>query len=99
MPLFILRAVYSSLFFLISIVGFSQDYYVVIGSFTDELATSRFTGYARSLRYDASYIRNESNKLFYVYVLKTQDKKIASALTLRLQKETEFEDAWMYYGT
>ncbi len=99
MTLSLLRVTFFSLFFLLVSIGFSQDYYVVIGSFADEQATKRFTGYARSLHYDAQYIRNESSKLFHVYVLKTQDRKTASALTVRLQGETEFADAWMYYGT
>ncbi len=77
----------------------AQDYYVVIGSFADESAATKFTGYARSMHYDATYIRNEANKLYYVYVLKTQDRKLASELTIRLQRETEFNDAWMYSGT
>jgi hypothetical protein len=87
------------LFLLTSTLAGAQDYYVVIGSFADETAASKFTGYARSMHYDASYIQNEANKLFYVYVLKTQDRKSASELTIRLQRETEFNDAWMYSGT
>lgn len=85
--------------FLGSTLAQGQDYYVVIGSFADQQAAYRFAGYARNLRYDAEYIRNEVNKLYYVYVLKTQDRKLASEMTFRLQKETEFYDAWMYSGT
>jgi outer membrane protein OmpA-like peptidoglycan-associated protein len=84
--------------FLCSMAAQAQDYFVVIGAFAEETTASKFTGYARSMRYDARYIRNESNKLFYVYVLKTTDRRAASELTVRLQRETEFTDAWMYTG-
>jgi outer membrane protein OmpA-like peptidoglycan-associated protein len=84
--------------FLGSTAAQAQDYFVVIGSFADETTASKFAGYARSIRYDARYVRSESNKLFYVYVLKTTDRRAASELTVRLQRETEFTDAWMYTG-
>lgn len=82
-----------------STVAFGQDYYVVIGSFATETAAIKYAGYARSIHYDASHIMNETNKLYYVYVLKTPDRKLASEQTFRLQKETEFTDAWMYSKT
>lgn len=79
-------------------LAYSQEYYVVIGSFGTEEAAKKFMGYARSLHYDANYILNQNNSLFYVYVLKSDDRKIASEQTFRLQRETEFTDAWMYSG-
>lgn len=81
-----------------SAVAPAQDYHVVIGSFSTENSAIKFAGYASSLRYDARYLQNSVNGLYYVYVLKTKDRNSASELTIRLQNETEFEDAWMYYG-
>lgn len=98
MTLHINRSLFFSFLLLCSVQSLAQDYYVVIGSFAIENAAVKFTGYARNLHYDASYILNESNNLYYVYILKTQDRKLASELTIRLQKETEFQDAWMYFG-
>ncbi|MCK6618027.1 MAG: OmpA family protein [Cyclobacteriaceae bacterium] len=77
----------------------AQQYYVVIGAFAIESNAKKFTGYARNQRYDAEYRLRTDRNLFYVYVLKTTSRKEAYAQTIRLQKETEFKDAWAFYGT
>ncbi|MBX2957986.1 MAG: OmpA family protein [Cyclobacteriaceae bacterium] len=77
---------------------FAQDYYVVIGAYRVQKYADAFTGYARNAKYDAQQGVHEQRKLTYIYVLKTSDKKEASAMTRRLQKETEFEDTWLYEG-
>jgi len=99
MPFNLLRKLLFAVLFLISIVGSGQHYYVIIGSFSTELAATQFKGYARNLHFDANTLKNESSNLTYVYVLKTPDKKAASELALRLQRESEFRDAWMYHDT
>jgi outer membrane protein OmpA-like peptidoglycan-associated protein len=76
----------------------AQQYYVVIGAFAIESNAQKFTGYARNQRYDAEYRLNANRNLFYVYVLKTASRKEAYAQTIRLQKETEYKDAWAFYG-
>lgn len=98
MPSFIRRLLIATIVFGSS-AALAQDYYVVIGSFSTQNAAVKFAGYARSLHYDADYIQNATNSLFYVYVLKTSDRKQASDQTIRLQRETEFEDAWLYHGS
>jgi len=77
----------------------AQQYYVVIGAFAVEANAKKFTGYARNQRYDAQYELNPVRNLFYVYVLKTNSHKEAYTQTLRLQKETEYRDAWAFYGS
>lgn len=71
---------------------------MVIGSFTTESSATKFAGYARSLRYITDYLLNERKSLYYVYVLKTQDRQVAADLVFKLRNETEFDDAWMYSG-
>jgi outer membrane protein OmpA-like peptidoglycan-associated protein len=76
----------------------AQQYYVVIGAFAVEANAKKFTGYARNQRYDAEYELNPVRNLFYVYVLKTKSRKEAYTQTLRLQQETEYRDAWAFFG-
>jgi outer membrane protein OmpA-like peptidoglycan-associated protein len=83
---------------LISTQASAQHYYVVIGAFAIESNAKKFTGYARNQRYDAEYRIRPDRNLFYVYILKTSSRKDAYAQTIRLQQETEFTDAWTYYG-
>jgi outer membrane protein OmpA-like peptidoglycan-associated protein len=74
----------------------AQDFYVVIGTFDGERNARVFTGFARSSHYDADYFFHPTTKRYYVFVLKTEDRKEASELTLQLQKESEFSDAWLF---
>lgn len=76
----------------------AQQYYVVIGGFAVQNNAKKFTGYARSLRYDAHYDRNTKNNLFYVYVLKTTDRTAAFAQAKQFQRETKFTDTWVFEG-
>ena len=61
-----------------AVEGAAQSFYVVVGAFEGESNAQKFMGYVRSLRYSASYELNESNKLYYVYVLKTQSHAAAA---------------------
>lgn len=82
----------------ISTQALAQQYYVVIGAFAIESNAKKFTGYARNQRYDAEYRLRPNRNLFYVYVLKTTSRKEAYAQTVSLQTNTEYKDAWTYYG-
>lgn len=82
----------------ISTQALAQQYYVVIGAFAIESNAKKFTGYARNQRYDAEYSLRPNRNLFYVYVLKTTSRKEAYAQTVNLQTNTEYKDAWTYYG-
>src|SRR5688572_16739551 len=74
-------------------------YYVVIGGFAVESNAQKFAGYVRANRYNAAYDLNSERKLSYVYVLKTLQKDEAYAQTRQLQAESEFKDAWVFFGT
>ena len=92
-----IRSILFSILLALSLPMYGQHYHVVIGSFATENAAIKFSGYARSLHYDAAYLLNESKSLYYVYVIKTPDRSTASEQTFRLRRETEFTDTWMYY--
>ncbi len=76
----------------------AQDYYVVIGAYRVQKYADIFTGYARNAKYDARQGKQEQRQLTYIYVLKTSDRQQATQLTVHLQKNSEFKDAWLYKG-
>jgi len=76
----------------------AQDYYVVIGAYRVQKYADAFTGYARNAKYDARQGVHENSKLTYIYVLKTANREDARRLTVHLQKNSEFADAWLYKG-
>lgn len=76
----------------------AQDYYVVIGAYRVQKYADIFTGYARNAKYDARQGKQEQRQLTYIYVLKTNDRQQATQLTVHLQKNSEFKDAWLYKG-
>jgi outer membrane protein OmpA-like peptidoglycan-associated protein len=76
----------------------AQDYYVVIGAYRVKKYADIFTGYARNAKYDARQGKQEQRQLTYIYVLKTNDRQQATQLTVHLQKNSEFKDAWLYKG-
>jgi len=76
----------------------AQDYYVVIGAYRVQKYADAFTGYARNAKYDARQGRHEQRRLTYIYVLKTSNRQEAVQLTVHLQKNSEFTDAWLYKG-
>jgi outer membrane protein OmpA-like peptidoglycan-associated protein len=85
-------------FTLISFTALSQEYYVVIGAFAKESNAEKFTGYANSKFLDAIYRKKTGSDLHYVVVLKTTSKEEAVARVRLLREETEFKDAWFYFG-
>src|SRR5690606_253729 len=72
--------------------------YVVIGAFAVHDNALRFAEYARRNQYEANYELNTSRNLYYVYVMITDDHQAALDEAMRLRRETEFKDAWVYGG-
>jgi|APTNR8051073442_1049403.scaffolds.fasta_scaffold00032_56 outer membrane protein OmpA-like peptidoglycan-associated protein len=76
----------------------TQQYYVVVGAFAKESNAKKFSGFVRSRFFQATYELNENRNLFYVYVIKTANKKEAFDQVRILQKEEAFKDAWVFRG-
>jgi outer membrane protein OmpA-like peptidoglycan-associated protein len=77
--------------------------YVVIGAFSVRRNavkfTSRANGYADQLKHNAMFGLNANRKLYYVYVLVTEDHEEAIREATRIRTETKFADAWVYNGS
>lgn len=72
--------------------------YVVIGAFGVPRNAIEFTENAKKQGYAAQFELNPKRKLFYVYVLHTEDRKAAITETVRFQKQSPYTDTWMYAG-
>lgn len=73
--------------------------YVVIGAFSVHRNALRFTARAHSeLKVNARFEMNANRRLYYVYVLSTDDHSLAIREALRLRQESEFTDTWVYHG-
>ena len=96
-----LRSVLMLAAFLCSSIVYAQtqQYYVVIGAFAKESNAKKFSGFARSRFFQATYELNPVKNLFYVYVIKSSVKKEAIDQVLILQKEDAFKDSWVFTGT
>jgi outer membrane protein OmpA-like peptidoglycan-associated protein len=68
--------------------------YVVIGAFSIRNNAVRLAEKA-----NAELDINPARQLFYVFILKTDDRAKAFAEVTRLQTETAYTDAWVYSGT
>ena len=74
--------------------------YVVIGAFRVYKNAIRFTAHAhKDLKMNAKFELNPYRKLYYVYVLSTDDQSLAINEARRLREESEFTDTWVYFGT
>lgn len=74
--------------------------YVVIGAFRVHKNAIRFTARAhRDLKMNAKFELNPYRKLYYVYVLSTDDQTLAINEAKRLRVESEFTDTWVYFGS
>ena len=74
--------------------------YVVIGAFRVYKNAIRFTAHAhKDLKMNAKFELNPYRKLYYVYVLSTDDQALAINEAKRLREESEFRDTWVYFGT
>jgi len=75
-----------------------QSLYVVIGAFAIPRNAIEFTENAKKQNYQAVYELNPKRKLFYVYVLHTEDRRAAINESIRLQKQSPYTDTWVYSG-
>lgn len=75
-----------------------QSLYVVIGAFGVPRNAIEFTENANKQGYAAQFEMNPKRKLFYVYVLRTEDRKAAISECIRLQKQSPYSDTWLYSG-
>jgi len=75
-----------------------QSLYVVIGAFAIPRNAIEFTENAIKKNYPAVYELNPKRKLFYVYVLHTEDRRAAINESIRLQKQSPYTDTWVYSG-
>lgn len=74
--------------------------YVVIGAFSVHRNALKFTAHAHSeLKVNAKFEMNPNRKLYYVYVLSTDDHALAIREALRLRQESEYTDTWVYHGS
>lgn len=100
-----MKSTLRKVFFLIAFLGSTalyaqtSQYYVVIGAFAKESNAKKFTGFARSRFFGATYEKKPKSRLFFVYVIKTDNKNDAFTEVRVLQKEATFSDAWVYKGS
>jgi outer membrane protein OmpA-like peptidoglycan-associated protein len=73
--------------------------YVIIGVFRVLDNAVRFTDKANKQSFQAGYIQNPRNKLYYVYIFQTLESKKAFAFMMQIRLETEFKEAWVYKGS
>ncbi len=72
--------------------------FVVIGAFAIPNNAKRFTEQANKKNLHAQFMINPNRNLYYVYVLSTADRAEAIDEALRLRKQPEFSDTWVYNG-
>jgi outer membrane protein OmpA-like peptidoglycan-associated protein len=85
-----------------AIASYGQDstrYYVTVGAFSRIENATRFVETVSKQGLDAKYAFHPKNKLYYVYVLNTTNKRQAFALAIKLRVETEHKEAWVYIGS
>ena len=78
----------------------SNEYYVTIGVYghgKQDYAV-RYTDRANKAGFNAQYAINPKRKLYYVYLLQSDNKKKALAFMIRLRAETEYKDSWVFVG-
>lgn len=75
-----------------------ESSYVVIGAFAIRGNAVRCTEKAQAKQYKAEFDINPTKKLFYVFIMKTEDLASALAEATRLRKETPYTDAWVFLG-
>jgi outer membrane protein OmpA-like peptidoglycan-associated protein len=75
-----------------------ESIYVVIGAFGIPRNAIEFTENAKKNGYPAQFELNPKRKLFYVYVLHTDDRTAAITEAVRLQKNSPYTDTWVYKG-
>lgn len=76
----------------------AQQYYAVVGAFRKESNAIKFTGFVKSRFFQAKYELNPERKLYYVYALKSTNKKEVIQQVKNLQQDKLFSDAWFFKG-
>ncbi len=76
----------------------SEEYYVTIGAFGVQENAIRYTNKANKMGFSSHYAINSSRKLYYVYLLQTEEKRKALAFLFKLRAESEFKEAWIFTG-
>ncbi|MBS1951683.1 MAG: OmpA family protein [Bacteroidetes bacterium] len=76
----------------------STSNYVVIGAFSISKNAIEFTETAKKNKIEAQYSINPLRKLFYVYVMQTNDLASAFDEANKLRKETTYSDTWVFTG-
>ena len=74
------------------------EHYVVIGAFANHDNAIRWTDQANKSNFTAEYALNEARGLYYVFILRTTDKRAAFRLMLKIRVETIYKDAWVFSG-
>ena len=74
------------------------NHYVTVGVFAKMDNATRLVDKVIQQGYPAKYALNSSDKLNYVYILITTNKRAAFAQAIKLRAETEYKDAWVYIG-
>ena len=105
MRLFLILGIISLHILFQSQVAFCQEHqpanvvshYTVIGAFAVHSNATEYTEHARQMNLHAQYIINPNKNLYYVYVLQTDDLSKAVNEALRLRKQNEFANAWVYH--
>jgi hypothetical protein len=73
-------------------------YYVTVGVFSVLENAISYTSKANKANFHAQYAINPARKLYYVYLLDTDDKRKAFAFAIKMKVETEYKDAWVFIG-
>jgi outer membrane protein OmpA-like peptidoglycan-associated protein len=76
----------------------NNQYYVVIGAFAVHDNATNFVKHASSLQLPASYALNTDKNLYYVYVLRTDDRTKAVEEAQHIRSAENFTDTWVYHG-
>ncbi|MGE0587378.1 MAG: OmpA family protein [Cyclobacteriaceae bacterium] len=74
------------------------QHYVVIGAFSKIDNAIRWTDQANNANFSAQYAINEGRGLYYVYILRTDDKRAAFKFMMKIRVETKYKDAWVFSG-
>ncbi len=72
--------------------------YVVIGAFAQHENAVKYTDAANLDNFQAQYGIHAQRKLYYVFILNTEDRKKAFSFLLKIRVETMYKDAWVYMG-
>lgn len=75
-----------------------NQYYVVIGAFAVHDNAANFVRHASSLKLPASYALNTDKNLYYVYVLRTDDREKAVKEAQQIRWDASLADTWVYHG-